>query len=274
MKTFDRRDSLLPPRELGNISAEAAHQARNRSLHRSNLQNPFMSANYSLPLPVLRGYLGPSTITEFESPQTAGAFHRAWRCGCIAQYRNSAHQTAVWRPCALHRAQPAEGAAPATPPISKPHDDGAERRSGTNFCIIDSQLNVLCKSSGSEVVHLMGLVRDAVACAVAEGAAAVVPVDAHTVLRMMPLQGDPVNSFAVVVEGRRGRSQLADAATRYQLTRRETEVLRLLLAHRTNNQISEALCIAEGTVSDHVKSLFRKTDSNRRTELLTKLFLI
>jgi DNA-binding CsgD family transcriptional regulator len=60
---------------------------------------------------------------------------------------------------------------------------------------------------------------------------------------------------------------------RYQLTARETEVLRLILAHRTNNEIAEALCIAEGTVSDHLKSLFRKTDSKRRTELLTK-FLI
>jgi DNA-binding CsgD family transcriptional regulator len=233
-----------------------------------------MRADYKLPLPVLRGYLGPSTLTEFESPHTEGAFHRAWRCGCIAQYRNSAHQTAVWRPCALHRSNPGESAEVTVPTVPEPNVDGPERRSGPAFCIIDADLNVLCKSSGSEVEHLMALVRHEIERVVADGAAAVVAVDTDTLLRMMPLNGDPTNAFAVVVEGRRGRSRLVEAATRYRLTRRETEVLRLLLAHRTNNEIAQELCIAEGTVSDHLKSLFRKTDSKRRTELLTKLFLI
>jgi DNA-binding CsgD family transcriptional regulator len=233
-----------------------------------------MRADYKLPLPVLRGYLGASTITEFESPHQEGAFHRAWRCGCIAQYRNSAHQTAVWRPCALHRAQPGESADLIAPPAPAPNGDGPQRRSDPAFCIIDVDLNVLCKSTGAEVEHLMSVVRSELKRVVAAGAAAVIPVDHGTMLRLMPLNGEPTNAFAVVVEGRRGRSRLMEAATLYRLTRRETEVLRLLLAHRTNNEIAHELCIAEGTVSDHLKSLFRKTDSKRRTELLTKLFLI
>jgi hypothetical protein len=163
-----------------------------------------MSANYKLPLPVLRGYLGPSTLAEFESPQTEGAFHRAWRCGCIAQYRRSAHETAVWRPCAAHRSQPGESAELTVPPFPESDGAGFERRSGPNFCVIDSHLNVLCKSSGSEVEHLMGLVSREIERVVADGAAAVVPIDSETVLRMMPLHGDPANAFAVVVEGRRG----------------------------------------------------------------------
>lgn len=233
-----------------------------------------MRADYKLPLPVLRGYLGPTTITEFESPHTEGAFHRAWRCGCIAQYRNSAHQTAIWRPCETHRSQPNVSADFTAASVAEPDVDGPGRRSGFNFCIIDAQLNVLCKSSGSEVQRLMTAVSDVVARVVADGAAAVVPVDENTMLRMMPLQGDPANAFAVVVEGRRGQSRLMAGASRYHLTRRETEVLRLLLAHKTNSEIAQTLCIADSTVSDHLKSLFRKTDSKRRTELLTKLFLI
>lgn len=232
-----------------------------------------MRTDYKLPLPVLRGYLGPATLTEFASPHTEGAFHRAWRCGCIAQYRNSAHQTAVWRPCALHRAQPVESVDQPALPVAEPNGEGLERRSGPDFCIIDSNLKVLCKSAGSEVEHMMSLVTPEIERAVADGAAAVLQVDTGTLLRMMPLQGDPATAFAVVVEGRRGRSQLREAATRYRLTPRETEVLRLLVANQTTREIAEALHIAEGTASDHVKSLFRKTESKRRTELLTKLFL-
>ena len=153
-------------------------------------------------------------------------------------------------------------------------DDGPERRAGSNFCIIDSDLVVLCKSSGSEVEHVMSLVRRELERVVTNGAAAVVPVDTDTVLRIMPMHGDLANAFAVLVEGRRGRNQLMEAATRYHLTRRETEVLGLLLAHRSNNEIARALSIAGSTVSDHLKSLFRKTDSKRRTELVTKFFLI
>ena len=233
-----------------------------------------MRADYKLPLPVLRGYLGPSTLKEFESPQIEGAYHRAWRCGCIAQYRYSAHQTAIWRPCATHRARPDETEL-AVPSASEPSGNGPEHRSSSSFFIIDADLKVLCKSSGSEVEHLMGLASDAIARVVADGKAAVVPVEGDTVLRMMPVHGDPVTAFAVVIEGRRrGRNRLTEAANRYNLTRRETEVLRSLLIHRTSSEIAEALCIAESTVSDHVKSLFRKTDCKRRAELLTKLFLL
>lgn len=157
--------------------------------------------------------------------------------------------------------------------IPEPSGDGSERRSDPNFCIIDADLNVLCKSPGSQVEHLMRRVCQVIEGVVADGAATVVPVDTDTVLRIMPLLGNPTAAFVVVVEGRRGQRGLMEAARRYQLTARETEVLRLILAHRTNNEIAEALFISEGTVSDHLKSLFRKTDSKRRTELLTK-FLI
>ena len=159
-----------------------------------------MRADYKLPLPVLRGYLGPSTLTEFESANAPGAFHRAWHCGCIAQYRNSAHQTAVWRPCAVHRSNPGQSTEVAVTRVPEAASDGSERRSDPNFCIIDADLNVLCKSPGSHVEHLMRRVCQVIEGVVADGAATVVPVDTDTVLRIMPLLGNPTAAFVVVVE--------------------------------------------------------------------------
>jgi DNA-binding CsgD family transcriptional regulator len=227
---------------------------------------------YKLPLPVLRGYLGPSTITEFESPREDGSYHRAWRCGCIAQYRKSSHQTAVWRPCATHRANPARfGEEVATAPDTRALGE-LGRRLGPSFCIIDSSLDVLCKSPGANVEHLMERVRGQVERAVAKGEAAVIPLE-DTVLRIVPLTGVPMRAFAVVAEGQRGSSALNSAAVRFGLTRREMDVLRLLARNHGSAEIARELCIAESTVADHLKNLFRKTGSSRRTELLTKLFL-
>jgi DNA-binding CsgD family transcriptional regulator len=93
-------------------------------------------------------------------------------------------------------------------------------------------------------------------------------------LRIVPLSGARSGTFAVVIERLRARGSLSEAAKHFALTKRETEVLRLVVANRTNAEVAAELCIAESTVSDHMKSLYRKVGCNRRTELLTKLFLI
>jgi DNA-binding CsgD family transcriptional regulator len=55
------------------------------------------------------------------------------------------------------------------------------------------------------------------------------------------------------------------------MTPRETAVLRLLIAGKSTAQIGAALGITEGTVGDHVKSLFRKTVTNKRSELVASV---
>jgi DNA-binding CsgD family transcriptional regulator len=50
------------------------------------------------------------------------------------------------------------------------------------------------------------------------------------------------------------------------LSVRELEVLSLLAAGRTNQQIAEALVISESTVTKHVTSILAKTESANRTE--------
>lgn len=51
-----------------------------------------------------------------------------------------------------------------------------------------------------------------------------------------------------------------------QLTRRETEVLRLLANGKTNQQIAEELVISQHTAIRHVANIMAKTDSANRTE--------
>jgi DNA-binding NarL/FixJ family response regulator len=64
-------------------------------------------------------------------------------------------------------------------------------------------------------------------------------------------------------------ARLADRVTRSQLSARELEVLRLLVAGRRNREIAGALVIAEGTVKLHVSSILGKLGAVDRTEAVT-----
>jgi DNA-binding CsgD family transcriptional regulator len=228
-------------------------------------------SHYQVPLAVLRGVLGPATPPAKEPPLAVGLSRRSWRCGCSAQFRDTAHQTAAWRPCEAHRsnlqAQPAINGTTLTP-------DVLGRRLGPTFCIVDLGFNVLCKSPGVDVEDLLKAVRGHVELAISQGDTVVIPSGENTLLRIVPLRGAVSGTFAIIVERLRARGSLTAAAQHFGLTRRETDVLRSLVANRTNAEIARELCIAESTVSDHIKALFRKAGANKRTELLTKLFLI
>ena len=51
-----------------------------------------------------------------------------------------------------------------------------------------------------------------------------------------------------------------------RLSRRETDVLRLLAAGRTNQEIARALVIAENTVKMHLKHLYSKLNVHNRVQ--------
>ncbi|QLL05264.1 LuxR C-terminal-related transcriptional regulator [Mycobacterium vicinigordonae] len=61
---------------------------------------------------------------------------------------------------------------------------------------------------------------------------------------------------------------LAEVQTKVMtvLTRREVEVLRLMAAGRTNQQIADELVISAGTVKSHVKRVLRKLNATNRAE--------
>ncbi len=65
-------------------------------------------------------------------------------------------------------------------------------------------------------------------------------------------------------------ARLAERVTRTQLSSRETEVLRLLVAGRRNREIANSLAIAEGTVKLHVSSILGKLGATDRTEAVTR----
>ena len=65
-------------------------------------------------------------------------------------------------------------------------------------------------------------------------------------------------------------ARLAERVTRSQLSARELEVLRLLVAGRRNREIAGTLDITEGTVKLHVSSILGKLGVADRTEAVTR----
>ena len=94
-------------------------------------------------------------------------------------------------------------------------------------------------------------------------------LDDITRLRVVPLVGQIGSAFAVFVESVTTRASIEVVTQRYRLTRREVEVLVLVVAGKTGREIADRLCITPATVSDHTSSLLRKTGVSRRLELVT-----
>ena len=70
------------------------------------------------------------------------------------------------------------------------------------------------------------------------------------------------------------KAQEDDAALRfqnfcrhYQFTQRETEIFSLLLSHKQNQEIADALFLSIGTVKTHVHNIFIKLEIKKRTQI-------
>jgi DNA-binding NarL/FixJ family response regulator len=63
--------------------------------------------------------------------------------------------------------------------------------------------------------------------------------------------------------------KLTDRFQSSELTDRERSVLQLLVQGNTNRDISEALCVAEGTVKFHVRNILDKLGASDRTQAVT-----
>ena len=93
---------------------------------------------------------------------------------------------------------------------------------------------------------------------------------ATTVFVAIPLfQRLYVPAVSVAVAPRRSEREVFDAfAVRYDLSQREREVLRQVLAEHTNAEAATELFVAESTVKFHVRNLLRKTGCKNRLDLL------
>ncbi|MGH7890548.1 MAG: helix-turn-helix transcriptional regulator [Thermodesulfobacteriota bacterium] len=64
---------------------------------------------------------------------------------------------------------------------------------------------------------------------------------------------------------------LNKAAQRYKLSKREVEVVELLILGHKNKEIAERLCLCIYTIEDHLKKIMKKMQVGNRTSILAKL---
>lgn len=94
------------------------------------------------------------------------------------------------------------------------------------------------------------------------------PPDPSLSLLRIQADGLPPHSLLVHQPARSGHPGLAAFAKRWDLTRRQTEVLQQLLEGKANKVIGDVLGIQESTVELHVTSIFRKVGVEKRSELI------
>lgn len=61
---------------------------------------------------------------------------------------------------------------------------------------------------------------------------------------------------------------IAGFSKEYSLTKRESQVLKLLLEDKSNQEMQELLVIAPGTVKNHIHNIYQKTCVSKRSQLL------
>ena len=90
------------------------------------------------------------------------------------------------------------------------------------------------------------------------------------ILRLSHLEGQE-EFFALVLERDRNDGKMERAVSRFQLTRRQTEVLGLLLEGASASDVARKLVISEYTAQGYVKCLLTKTASRNRAEMVAKV---
>lgn len=63
-------------------------------------------------------------------------------------------------------------------------------------------------------------------------------------------------------------NQVIDFCKYYQMTKRESEILRLVLKGKKNQEIADELFISVGTVKSHIYSIYKKLAVDRRSQLM------
>ena len=93
-------------------------------------------------------------------------------------------------------------------------------------------------------------------------------LDDFRILRVARVIGYEGTMFILSIEEDRNRNGLMRAARRHELTRRETEVLGLILDGSSAGEIAKALAISEHTVQGYFKRLLYKTGARNRVSMV------
>jgi DNA-binding CsgD family transcriptional regulator len=86
-----------------------------------------------------------------------------------------------------------------------------------------------------------------------------------------PLEGADRGSAVITIRAATADEVFDFLARTYDLTRRERQVVALMLDGLATKQLAAALCISPHTVQDHLKSIFAKTNLRSRRELVSHL---
>jgi DNA-binding CsgD family transcriptional regulator len=96
-------------------------------------------------------------------------------------------------------------------------------------------------------------------------------IEPHWVVRTQPIHNREQRFYAMSIELVPNVDALSRAAQRFSLTRRELDVLTLMLDGLFAPEIAETLNIATGTVQVYYKRLLRKTDSRNRMAMVAQV---
>jgi DNA-binding CsgD family transcriptional regulator len=92
-----------------------------------------------------------------------------------------------------------------------------------------------------------------------------------TVIEGAPLEGAAGGRVAITVRAATVEEVFDLQCKVHGLTRREREIVTLLLAGRATKQVARALSLSPYTVQDHLKAVFAKTGASSRRELISRL---
>ena len=98
------------------------------------------------------------------------------------------------------------------------------------------------------------------------------PILRYTILQLKEamVAAEPVETVENLEESNREQMDLYTFAAAYNLTEREQEILAHLLQAKSQQEISEELVIALGTVKTHIHNIYQKTDSTNRNHIMAK----
>jgi DNA-binding CsgD family transcriptional regulator len=152
----------------------------------------------------------------------------------------------------------------------------SKRRESPQFIICDASMGVLFATPGLEAIISIegGLepLRPQCRHSLASGTTVFHPFDDETVLRIVPLSNRLFGCVAIFVDTYGHRGSVFEAAKRFGLTKREVEVLQMVIYGKSNSEMAESLFISDSTVADHIKSLMRKLAASKRVELVAKVY--
>jgi DNA-binding CsgD family transcriptional regulator len=152
----------------------------------------------------------------------------------------------------------------------------ARRRRQQRFMICDATLNILFSNTDLAQALETEAIKERLMVPCREvllsNAELVYALDDENILHIVPLGAALFGCVAIFVDNFSHRGSIFESAKAFRLTKRESQVLHLIMAGKSNAQIAVSLFIAEYTVSDHVKSIMRKMNVNKRFEIFSRLF--